>query len=75
MPQDFPLISKDLLDRLREVFPDSLPADDDFTHREIDQAYGTQKVIRRLQLEYDRQNKLGSFQHVPLPKQGRSWGG
>ena len=65
---DFPSVSKDLLDRLMEIFPGTLPLDPNYTDRAIAIAVGTQQVIGRLQDEYLRQNKLGPYYHVPAPR-------
>jgi len=57
----FPAVPKDLLDRLAEIFPDSLPYEADYTARGIDHMFGAQLVIRRLRDEYMRQNSLGPY--------------
>jgi hypothetical protein len=68
MKQAFPTVPKDLLDCLKEVFPDKLPRDPD-GFSAIERLIGRMDVMDRLQDEYNRQNKLGAYQEIPAPKQ------
>lgn len=61
MDHDFPAVSKDLLDRLVEIFPGTLPTDPSYLDRDIAVAVGTQLVIARLRGEYQRQTKTGPY--------------
>ncbi len=55
--QRFPGVSKALLDRLKELFPDRLPTSKETvpSHEELARLIGQQDVMRKLQHEYDRQ--------------------
>ena len=75
MPLEFPRVDQDLLDRLNEIFPDCLPKKLDYTDRDVAIAVGTRLVIGKMQDEFNRQNHLGPYKLVPVPKPGVRWGG
>jgi len=59
---DFPFIPLELVERLEEIIPDSVPSLAD-SEREIFHHVGAVHVVRLLRMQYEAQNETEQMEH------------